>query len=293
LRQGPAPGGGAEPLATDPELLVAWLRGWDGNVAEGEAVLALAQSATPEQRTAWAKASEVLAAEPASRLLADLIRLVQGAPAAEVCESINGYAEAESSGGLRLAAKVLTTHGQPGAARRWITEVHRRQEGNPLDDTGLILDICQAESDQGGMADWRDRLPRFPGPSSRFIDLAAEFIRVGQRDLALGLMADRYRSFRVLTEEQRYFLNTYAGHLIREGALEQARQVLLAMFQKTVGGDPSLLVDYYKAAGKLDQLEGELDKYYLSKPERERVLSLVPPGMKGQGRPVPQTSAIR
>jgi len=58
-----------------------------------------------------------------------------------------------------------------------------------------------------------------------------------------------------------------------------------------VGGDPVLLVDYYKAAGKLDQLEGELDKFYLSKSEREQVMSLLPPGAKA--RTGPETSAVR
>jgi hypothetical protein len=122
------------------------------------------------------------------------------------------------------------------------------------------------------------------------MDLAAEFFRVGQPEMALDLMGSRYRSFRVLTEEQGYCLNEYARHLIREWRLEEAGRVLLAMFQKTVGGDPALLVDYYRAAGKLDRLEGELDKYYLSRSERERILSSV---IQAKAARRPGTSAIR
>ena len=290
LRQSASAGPG-KILPPDPALLVSWMRGWAGDVAEGEAILRLAETATPEQRAGWIKAREIVAAEPQTRLLGELLRLAEGASPVEVSAAIRPSSAGESSGALRLAAKVLNQRGQPEEARRWIAEVHRRQEANPLDDTALVLAICQAGGDSGGLTDWRDRLSRFPGTSSRFIELAAEFFQVGRRDLALGLMAERYASFRVLTEEQRFFLNEYARHLIREGVLDQARRVLLAMFQKTVGGDPVLLVDYYKAAGKLDQLEGELDKFYLSKSERAQVMSLLPPGAKA--RRGPETSAVR
>jgi len=278
-------------LPPDPALLVAWLRGWPGGVADGEAVLALAESASKTQRSAWAKARAILENEPRTRLLARLLQLAEGVDATTVGNSIDRYAFGESSGNLRLAAKVLSSRGLPGVARKWMSEVHSRREANPVEDTALVLAICQADGDAGGLREWRDRLTRFPGSSSRLIDFAAEFFPVGHPELALEIMRERYDSFPVLAEEHRYFLNKYARHLIREGALDQAHKVLLSMFQKTLGGDPSLLVDYYRAAGSLDRLEGELDKYYLSKSERERVLSLLPPAPSARHHP--ETSANR
>jgi hypothetical protein len=171
-----------------------------------------------------------------------------------------------------------------------MAEVFRRREGNPAEDTALMLALCAADRDPAGLREWRDRLARFSGAHSRFMDLAGEFFAVGQPGMALDLMGRRYRSFRVLTEDQRYFLNEYARHLIRQRRLDEAGKVLLAMFQKTLGADPALLVDYYRAAGKLDRLEGELDKYYLSRSERDRVFSFI---RRENAAPRTGTSAIR
>ena len=279
LRQSEATAGGGKVRPLDAALLTGWIRSWDGGVAEGEAILTLAETAPETHRPAWRTARELIAKEPRTRLLAELLRLSEGEAAEAVAEAVGVMMDSEPSGSVRLAAQVLSGRGQADQARRWMTAVHRRHEGNPAEDTSLMLRICQAGADQEGLREWRDRLAQFAGSHSQFIDFAAEFFRVDQPEMALDLMERRYESFRVLTEEQRYFLNEYARHLIREWRLEQADKVLLAMFQKTLGGNPALLVDYYRAAGKLDRLAAELDKYYLSRSERERVLSLLPTAM--------------
>jgi hypothetical protein len=290
LRQSAATAADGKVRPLDPGLLTGWMRSWGGSVEQGEAILALAESAPEAHRTAWRTAREILATEPGTRFLASLLRLSDGEEAGIVAEAVGATVASEPSPTVRLAAQVLSRHGQPDVARRWMMEVHRRREVNPAEDTALMLRICQAGEDAAGMREWRDRLARFAGSHSQFIDFAAEFFRVGQPEMALDLMGRRYQSFRVLTEEQRYFLNEYARHLIREWRLEEADKVLLAMFQKTLGGNHSLLVDYYRAAGKLDRLAGELDKYYLSTSERERVLSLIPTAIAPRR---PGTSAIR
>jgi Tfp pilus assembly protein PilF len=290
LRQSPETSRSGPVLAPDPHLLTGWVRSWSGAETEGEAVLALAAGAPETHRQAWLAAREAMAREPRLRLLAGLLRLGAGEDAAVVAQAIAPALAGTPSAEVRLAASALARHGQAATARGWMAEVFRRREGNPAEDTALMLALCAADRDPAGLREWRDRLARFSGAHSRFMDLAGEFFAVGQPGMALDLMGRRYRSFRVLTEDQRYFLNEYARHLIRQRRLDEAGKVLLAMFQKTLGADPALLVDYYRAAGKLDRLEGELDKYYLSRSERDRVFSFI---RRENAAPRTGTSAIR
>ncbi len=115
-----------------------------------------------------------------------------------------------------------------------------------------------------------DTVPNFHSRQS----LPRAFASAGLLDQAHALYGAYYRSLPRVSREHTDFLEDYAQFLIGQKYFEEAEVVLSRAFRKSLGLNPSLLVDLYDAWGRLNYLDRELAKYFLPSADQRRAMEL-------------------
>ena len=94
--------------------------------------------------------------------------------------------------------------------------------------------------------------------------LPGVFAEAGFPELAGGLFERYHHSIRRLTWEHQSFLTAYTRFLIDHEEFANAERVISPAFQKSIGAEPEVLIDLYRAWGKLDEMPGRLGKLFLT-----------------------------
>jgi tetratricopeptide (TPR) repeat protein len=94
--------------------------------------------------------------------------------------------------------------------------------------------------------------------------LPGVFAEAGFPDLAGGLFAAYHATIRRLTWEHNEFLQSYARHLIDQREFARAETILTPAFQKSIGTEPQVLVDLYRAWGRLGEIPTRSARLHLT-----------------------------
>lgn len=195
--------------------------------------------------------------------------------------------------GASLLADFLASPGvgKPAVLRQWLDEVGDlvwdmagRDASRQVAWFGQAGDKLRASELQSRLLEEAssDRfLTRNPGGSLPSFDnrwmLPEAFSRAGFDDLA-GALYRTYAARLARWSDERDFLTQYARFLMRTGDFTGARSVLVRGFQKEIGLDPLLLVEYYRSIGHLDDVESGLQQMQVAPGNVAAVLSLLKRG---------------
>ncbi len=255
-----------ENLAPDPVFLTAWLR-------------LVVDHADPADHDAWLARLKPWLSPPRTRLAASLATLQLSAPDGEAPLPIAplGLTPAETD----LAIELLPDLGPSGVATaRALLDSRPRPVATLCDGDvprqvrllGKLGDrlraaeistrlLIEADSDTFQQFSVRRRA------SSAFAErwpLPSIFAEAGFPDLAGALFQRYHESIRRLTWEHENFLAQYTRFLIDRQQFALAERVIVPAFQKSIGADPELLIELYRAWGRLGEMPARVVRHDLT-----------------------------
>jgi len=259
----------------DAESLVTLFHAWPRTERSGMELMGLLDMTAAEHGELWMEASEKARQSTTAKLLAHMTELFvnrDSATAQRIYKEVAGFGLDLEFQELRFASHAFQAAGHPKEALRLLDQLHARHEQHPRHDTDLAVQILTDLGRRDLILKWHQWNLDLPEPPTQMVEVANIFLAAGYPDLAESLYEDKYKALKVFNSNQRYFLTSYAEFLMNEEKYYQAQMVMKNLFHKSIGGDPKLLVDLYGKWGRLDRIESEVRKFYLSPAELEAVL---------------------
>ncbi len=248
-------------LSANSAALQQLLATWPGTAEAGEMLLDLVQETAPAANEMWQAAAGAMtrARNGAAAALAVQLMLADAPEASNFAARASRFPSAH----LRFVAQAATRAQQPRLAWNLLETLHARHEHHPLEDGRLILTILSQLDDGPAILEWRQRALNWNQPTADIAELAGAFAEIGHPNLAASLYEHHHHRLRILTRNDQHFLTQYARFLTSRRQFRDAERVLLALFHKSIGGDPMELIDFYGAWDRLGKLEVNLRKFFL------------------------------
>lgn len=250
----------------------------------------------PKGDAAWLAAMEPYLSRPNSKLAAAAaVWWLNGA-----APELNGFSPPERDAAIELfpllgeAGNSLSRGwlaGRPGS----VSTLCEGDEARQIQLFGKIGDRVRAAEVQTRLireaaADGFQQTSSRRRPVASFTErwpLAGALAEAGFPDLAAGLYDAYHASIRRLTWEHSGFIESYAAFLTGRGEFVRAEAVLLPALQKSIGTEPSFLVDLYTAAGRRDELPKSAVRFDLSSGLQLRIDELSAAAAVGPEKPRP------
>ncbi|MBL9151075.1 MAG: tetratricopeptide repeat protein [Verrucomicrobiales bacterium] len=274
---------GDGPAAVAPDLLTLMenlpvdepaLRAWIDEVA-----LQLPRQGDPATVGAWVDLLNPFASSPRTRLAAGAaLWWLNGGEAGKAYEPAvwAAFSPAERD----LAIELMPRFGDPGIAesRRWLTrragpastlcegeEIRQIRLFGQLGDRVRAAEVqarLLREARTDGFQQFMPRRRAVTAFNERW-PLPVEFAKAGFADLA-GALFDAYQgTIRRLTWEHNEFLQAHARYLIDQGDFQRAERLLAPAFQKSIGTEPDILFELYRAWGRLSEIPARTARLHL------------------------------
>ncbi|MEM7012150.1 MAG: hypothetical protein AAF585_11760, partial [Verrucomicrobiota bacterium] len=187
--------------------------------------------------------------------------------------ALASLSETATADEMRILVQALMRNGAEQTAAEILTEFQRTSREHPLLDAALEIELYTRLGDNAALSEVHSQALQHYDTPTRMAQIANAFAEHGHDEMAASVFEAHFQKLRVLTVDQQYFLEQYAGFLMEQKQFVEAERVLMNLFHKPIGGDPHLLTDLYGKWNRLEGIERALRKFYLNEATVTEVVS--------------------